>query len=314
MAQRDQLLDWLGRGWPPAGSDAPREAGGPTALPTIVSYRTRPPTSRHEAGGLARLRTPLANIRDRLRELLKMWHRRARSTGNSPAVRRRGTLPVLRTPKDARSPDVRRPISAPCAAKRAAGAGSCPAQAVVAATGGDIRLTRCRRPPTVDPGLRPCAASWQIREEVEMSGSSEQSGADVPWAVTRTVASPATKLNTSQAQAYAAYLSRRRLWKSRPLPQVTAAAGANDTIAQPARAGAATDARFPRRDNCRDLSRDRIRGVPCSTPAALYAFRCLLMAKDSPRRCDCTRQEGQAMLSRLQSKKRPQRFCRPPKG
>ena len=181
LAQREQLLGWLGRGWPPSKvRDALREAGGPTiALPTILGYAKRHPEeiAQKRAAWMARLRDePLANIRDRLRELAKMYGTSVLSLYRElcPTCGGDGTLPILRAPVDDQGREVR-------GAELVKGTFRCETcrgrkwilpesvRRVVATTGDDIRLdTLPERPPAVDPeGLEALRSILrQIREEV----------------------------------------------------------------------------------------------------------------------------------------------------
>ena len=179
--QRVQMLDWLGRGWPPSRvRDALREAGGPTiALPTILGYAKRHPEeiAQKRQAWLAKLRDePLANIRDRLRELLKMYGVGvlAQYRELCPQCGGEGTLPVLRTPKDEQGRVVRgaEPIRGTVRCETCRGRKWVlpdSVQRVLRATGGDVRFeTLPEQPPAVDPeGLEACRSILrQIREEV----------------------------------------------------------------------------------------------------------------------------------------------------
>ena len=179
--QRVQVLDWLGRGWPPSKvRDALREAGGPTlALPTVVGYLKRhaEEVAMKRAAWLAKLRDePLATPRDRVRELTRMYGTGvlAQFRELCPTCGGDGTLPILRRPKDEQGHAVRGadPVKGTICCETCRGRKwilPAAVQRVVETTRGDIRLdTLPERPPAVDPeGLEALRSILcQIREEV----------------------------------------------------------------------------------------------------------------------------------------------------
>ena len=181
LAQRDRVLDWLGRGWAPSKiRGALRDAGWPlVAHTTILGYAKRHPEeiAQKRAAWMARLRDePLANIRDRLRELTRMYGTGvlAQFRELCPTCGGDGTLPILRAPKDEQGRAVRNadPVKGTIRCETCRGRKWIlpdRIRRVVAATGDGIRLdTLPERPPTVDPeGLEALRSILrQIREEV----------------------------------------------------------------------------------------------------------------------------------------------------
>jgi hypothetical protein len=181
LAQRDQVLDWLGRGWPPSKvRDALREAGGPSiALPTVVGYQKRhaEEIAQKRQAWMAKLRNePMAQIRDRIRELARMYGRNVAAQFRElcPSCGGEGTLPALRRPVNAQGraertaePLLERTRCETCLGRK----WIIPAQvqAMLDTLGGDIRFdTLPQQPPALDPeGMNACLDILdRIRKEV----------------------------------------------------------------------------------------------------------------------------------------------------
>jgi len=181
VEQRNQVLDWLARGWTLSRVQlAVQEAGGPRiAHQTLSGYQKRHTEEIRQKRDkwIAGLRgEPLAVPRDRLRELLKMYGVGvlAQYRELCPQCGGEGTLPVLRTPMDDQGGEVRgaEPILGEIRCETCRGRKWVlpdSVQRVLRATGGDVRFeTLPAQPPVVDPeGLEACRDILrQIREEV----------------------------------------------------------------------------------------------------------------------------------------------------
>lgn len=181
VAQRDLVLDFLGRGWTPSKvRDALVEAGVPRlTLQTILDYRKRHPEEilqKRDAWMATLRREPLANVRDRLRELLHMYGTGVLTQFRElcPKCGGDGTLPILRRPVDERGRTVPKadPVKGTIRCEVCRGRKWVlpeRVQHVLATTGDDIRLdTLPERPPAIDPEgvefLRDLLR--QIRDEV----------------------------------------------------------------------------------------------------------------------------------------------------
>jgi len=181
VEQRNQVLDWLARGWTLSRVQlAVQEAGGPRiAHQTLSGYQKRHTEEIRQKRDkwISGLRgEPLAVPRDRLRELLKMYGVGvlAQYRELCPRCGGEGTLPVLRTPMDDQGGEVRgaEPILGEIRCETCRGRKWVlpdSVQRVLRATGGDVRFeTLPAQPPVVDPeGLEACRDILrQIREEV----------------------------------------------------------------------------------------------------------------------------------------------------